>query len=94
MVPDGMNDVYGMSMGGGSGGRSASTLGSPHTPACSFGREGLKKSLVIKIIRRSQIESVDGLWVRRWRSRQERLIKSRLCGRGYLDKQKAPYLHQ
>jgi hypothetical protein len=31
---------------------------------------------------------LDGIWVPRWKDRKKRLIKSRMCGRGYLDKQK------
>jgi len=31
---------------------------------------------------------VDAIWVRRWKNRAKRLLKSRLCGRGYLDRQK------
>ena len=32
---------------------------------------------------------VDAIWVRRWKDRRKLLLKCRLCGRGYLDKQKA-----
>ena len=31
---------------------------------------------------------VDGIWVRRWKDRAQKLLKTRLCGRGYLDRQK------
>ena len=31
---------------------------------------------------------VDAIWVRRWKDRSKLIIKCRLCGRGYLDKQK------
>ena len=31
---------------------------------------------------------VDGIWVRRWINRKSRLLKCRLCSRGFLDKQK------
>ena len=31
---------------------------------------------------------VDAMGVRRWRSRRLKLVKSRLCGRGYLDRQR------
>ena len=32
---------------------------------------------------------VDAIWVRRWKDRKTLQLKSRLCGRGYLDRQKA-----
>jgi len=31
---------------------------------------------------------IDGIWVRRWKDRASCRLKSRLCGRGYLDRQK------
>ena len=32
---------------------------------------------------------VDGAWVRKWKDRLKGIVKSRCCGRGYLDKQKS-----
>jgi hypothetical protein len=31
--------------------------------------------------------TVDGVWIRKWKDRAEEIIKSRCCGRGFLDKQ-------
>ena len=31
---------------------------------------------------------VDGVWVRRWKDRAKGVVRSRCCGRGFLDKQK------
>ena len=31
---------------------------------------------------------VDGTWVRKWADRSKRLVKSRMCARGFLDRQK------
>ena len=31
---------------------------------------------------------VDGIWVRKWKNREKRIVKSRCCGRGFLDRQK------
>ena len=46
-----------------------------------FGLDPKRKAEVNNII--------DAAWVRRWKSRSESLSKSRLCGRGFLDRQKS-----
>ena len=39
-------------------------------------------------LRSNATNVVDGVWVRKWKDRSKGLVKSRCCGRGYLDKQK------
>ena len=34
---------------------------------------------------------IDAVWVRKWASRKPPAIKSRLCGRGFLDRQRLPW---
>ena len=39
-------------------------------------------------LRENATNIVDGVWVRKWKDRKKGIVKSRCCGRGYLDRQK------
>ena len=43
-------------------------------------------------VRKNATNEIDAIWVRRWKDRKLKIIKSRICGRGFLDRQKTQVL--